>query len=136
MPPLRSMIRRAAGEPARHFDYFARGEGARRDRERSPRNTGGRCRGAAGLAAANSEGRRSCKITNSTQGAGPMKVFFPIRYIDVPASPTRKDNRAFRVAAGIEQWADDPAEYVYKVQMAYNGTVGGRKSPRDQEGTD
>ncbi|WP_199520142.1 hypothetical protein [Fulvimarina endophytica] len=64
------------------------------------------------------------------------KVYFPIRYVDVPASPPHGGNPAYRVSFGLEHWADGSPQYVYKVQMAYNGAVAGRKSPSYPEGTD
>lgn len=63
------------------------------------------------------------------------KVFFPIRYLDVPASPPHGGNPAYRVAFGIEHWADGSAQHVYKVQMVYGGAVAGRKSPSYPAGT-
>jgi len=64
------------------------------------------------------------------------KVFFPIRFLDVPASPPHDGNPAYRVAFGIEHWGDGSAQPVYKIQMVYNGAVAGRKSPSYPEGTD
>jgi len=57
------------------------------------------------------------------------KVYFPIRYEDVPASAPHEGNPAYRVSFGIEHWGDGSAQHVYKVQMVYNGSVAGRKSP-------
>jgi hypothetical protein len=64
------------------------------------------------------------------------KVYFPIRYEDVPASPPHGDDPAYRVSFGIEHWGDGSAEHVYKVQMVYGGTVAGRKSPSYPEDSD
>jgi hypothetical protein len=67
------------------------------------------------------------------------KVYFPIRYIDVPAGPPHhtNSNPAYRVSVGIEHWdGGTQPERVYKVQMAYNGVVHGRKSPSFPEGAD
>jgi hypothetical protein len=59
-----------------------------------------------------------------------MKVFFPIRWIDVPASPPHEGNPSYRVSFGVEAWdGGDQHVHVYKVQMAYGGRVHGRKSP-------
>ncbi|MTJ94015.1 MAG: hypothetical protein F8N36_14330 [Desulfovibrio sp.] len=57
------------------------------------------------------------------------KVYFPIRYIDVPASDPHRGDPAYRVSYGVEHWADGSAQHVYKVQMVYGGIVAGRKSP-------
>ena len=64
------------------------------------------------------------------------KVYFPIRYFDVPASPPHDGNPAYRVSLGIEHWSDGSAQPVYKIQMVYGGAVAGRKSPSYPEGTD
>ena len=67
------------------------------------------------------------------------KVYFPIRYIDVPAGSPHdpSSNPAYRVSVGIEHWdGGTQPERVYKVQMAYNGVVHGRKSPSFPESTD
>lgn len=63
------------------------------------------------------------------------KVYFPLRYIDVPASPPHDDNQFYRVSFGIEHWTDGSAEHVYKIQMVYDGVVAGRKSPSFPDGT-
>jgi hypothetical protein len=58
------------------------------------------------------------------------KIYFPIRYIDVPASAPHAAGSAYRVSYGLEHWEDFTApQYVHKVQMVYNGTVAGRKTP-------
>jgi hypothetical protein len=64
------------------------------------------------------------------------KVFFPTRFLDVPASLPHEGNPAYRVSYGIEHWADGSAQPVYKIQMVYSGAVAGRKSPSYPEGTD
>lgn len=65
------------------------------------------------------------------------KVYFPLRFIDVPASPPHEGDPAYRVSVGIEHWADGaPPENVYKIQMVYGGRVAGRKSPSFPEGSD
>ena len=64
------------------------------------------------------------------------KVYFPLRYIDVPASPPHQGNPEYRVSVGIEHWGDGSAERVFKIQMMYDGIVAGRKSPSFPEGTD
>jgi hypothetical protein len=64
------------------------------------------------------------------------KVYFPIRFLDVPASLPHEGNPAYRVSIGIEHWGNGSAQHVYKVQMVYNGAVAGRKSPSYPEGTD
>ena len=64
-----------------------------------------------------------------------MKVFFPIRYIDVPASPPHGEDAAYRVSYGVEHWGPEPA-YIYKVQMVYGGIVSGRRSPSFPAETD
>jgi hypothetical protein len=57
------------------------------------------------------------------------KVYFPLRYIDVPASPPHDGDPAYRVSVGIEHWTDGSAQRVYKIQMVYGAAVHGRKSP-------
>ena len=64
------------------------------------------------------------------------KVYFPLRYIDVPASPPHEGNPVYRVSKGVEHWADGTPHHVYKVQMVYNGAVAGRRSPSYPEGSD
>jgi len=64
-----------------------------------------------------------------------MKVYYPLRYIDVPASPPHDGKPAYRVSFGIEHWGDGSAEHVYKIQMVYDGVVAGRKSPSFPDGT-
>lgn len=58
-----------------------------------------------------------------------MKVFFPIRWIDVEAEGgVHPPNTFYRVSIGHEHWDGGPQQ-VYKVQMVYNGAVSGRRSP-------
>lgn len=64
------------------------------------------------------------------------KVYFPIRFEDVPASPPHEGDPAYRVSVGIEHWGDGSAQHVYKVQMVYGGAVAGRKSPSYPEDSD
>ena len=62
-----------------------------------------------------------------------MRIFFPIRSIDVPS---RRDPRiSYRVALGHEHWDTGP-HVVYKVQVVYDGAVQGRRSPSFPAGTD
>lgn len=63
-----------------------------------------------------------------------MRVFYPIRSIVVPASPPHEGNPSYVVSYGLEHWEAETA-YVYKVQMAYDGRISGRKSPSFPEGT-
>jgi hypothetical protein len=64
------------------------------------------------------------------------KAYYPQRYIDVVASPPHKGNPSYRVSVGTEMWAGGDPQHVYKIQMAYNGVVSGRKAPSYPEGTD
>jgi hypothetical protein len=64
-----------------------------------------------------------------------MRVFFPIRHIDVPASPPHDPGTAYRVSCGVEHWGPEPT-YVYKVQIARGGVVSGRRSPSFPAGAD
>jgi hypothetical protein len=64
------------------------------------------------------------------------KVFFPIRWIDVDASATHGAGAVYRVSLGTEHWGDGAPTSVYKVQMAYDGSVHGRKSPSFPENSD
>jgi hypothetical protein len=64
-----------------------------------------------------------------------MRVFYPIRSINVPASPPHEGNPSYVVSYGLEHW-DNATAYVYKIQMAYGGKVSGRKSPSFPHGTD
>ncbi len=63
------------------------------------------------------------------------KVYFPIRYEDVPASAPHPRNTYYRVSIGIEHW-DDAHAYVAKVQMVHDGQVYGRKAPSYPEASD
>jgi hypothetical protein len=64
------------------------------------------------------------------------KVFFPTRSIDVDASASHGDGAVYRVSVGTEHWGDGAPKSVYKVQMAYDGVVHGRKSPSFPENSD
>ncbi len=64
-----------------------------------------------------------------------MKVFFPLRSIDVDASAPHPDNTKYRVSFGHEHWGDEPCA-VWKVQMVYDRQVSGRRSPSYPVGTD
>lgn len=69
------------------------------------------------------------------------KIYFPIRKIDVKASNHGIEESYFRVSVGFENWGDDEAKYVAKVQMAYLNkktgrlNVSGRKAPSYLIGT-
>ena len=65
-----------------------------------------------------------------------MKVFYPLRFEDVPASGPHEVGTQYRVAFGLEHWGEGEAEYVYKVQMVYGGQGSGRRSPSFPEGSD
>ena len=65
-----------------------------------------------------------------------MKVFYPVRYEDVAASPPHAPNTAYRVSFGIEHWGPGEAAHVYKIQMVYSGAVSGRRSPSYPEDSD
>jgi hypothetical protein len=64
------------------------------------------------------------------------KIYFPLSFIDVPASAPHQGAPAYRVSYGLEHWADGSAHPVYKVQMCYAGVVAGRKTPSYPEGSD
>jgi hypothetical protein len=65
------------------------------------------------------------------------KIYFPVRCIDVSASPPHAADTAYRVSYGLEHWEDmSEPQYVYKVQMVYKGTVAGRKAPSYPAGSD
>lgn len=55
------------------------------------------------------------------------KVFFPDISVSVPASSPHPANTEYRVSIGQERW--DRFEPVVKIQMVYDGTVSGRRSP-------
>ena len=69
------------------------------------------------------------------------KAYFPVRKIDVPASKPHMDGTQYRVSVGYENWGDDDAKYVAKVQMAYPDEktgrlyVSGRRAPSYPIGT-
>jgi len=58
-----------------------------------------------------------------------LKVYFPISYIDVPASEPHPAGTWYRVSKGMEHWAIDEPRYVYKVQMLHSGVIAGQASP-------
>ena len=64
-----------------------------------------------------------------------MKVFFPIRHIDVPVSSPHDSDTAYRVSYGVEHWGPEPI-YVNKVQIARRGVASGRRSPSFPVGAD
>lgn len=64
------------------------------------------------------------------------KVFFPVRTITVPASKPHPPNTTYEVSFGHEHWGDGEMARVYKVQIAYDGHISGRKTPSYPEGTD
>ena len=63
------------------------------------------------------------------------RVYHPLRFKDVPASPPHAENTSYRVSIGVEYWDGYPA-HVEKVQMVYEGRVSGRRSPSYPVGTD
>lgn len=65
-----------------------------------------------------------------------MKIYHPIRFLDVDATTTHGSGAAYRVSVGNELWADGDMHRVYKVQMVYDGQVAGRKSPSFPIGSD
>jgi len=65
-----------------------------------------------------------------------VKVYHPFISEDVNVtSPPHPPGTTYRVSIGIEYWDGMPVE-VEKVQMVYNGTVSGRRSPSYPIGTD
>lgn len=64
-----------------------------------------------------------------------MKVYYPVRVIDVEASPPHDEGTSYKVSVGMERWGD-VHERVFKVQMAYDGQVSGRRSPSYPEDSD
>ncbi|MGV1794749.1 MULTISPECIES: hypothetical protein [Rhizobium] len=62
------------------------------------------------------------------------KVYFPISYIDVPASEPHPGNMYYRVSKGIEHRGAEEPRYVYKIQMVCSGVVDGLASPSYPEG--
>lgn len=57
------------------------------------------------------------------------RVYFPQFYEDVKASAPHPPETYYRVSRGVEHWGDGEPQYVYKIQMVYDGVVAGRKSP-------
>jgi hypothetical protein len=69
-------------------------------------------------------------------GVALAKVFYPREFVHVPAScPPHPKGTEYKVAYGEEDW-DGIFVPVFKVQMVYDGTVSGRKSPSFPVGTD
>lgn len=65
-----------------------------------------------------------------------MKVYFPTHFIDVPASAPHPANTAYRVSRGMEHWENGEEPHrVIKIQMVYDGSVSGRRSPSFPAGT-
>ncbi len=62
------------------------------------------------------------------------KTFFPEFIEHVIASPPHPKYTQYRVSVGMEDWEGSFVP-VAKVQMVYNGTVAGRKSPSYPIGT-
>ncbi|WP_271397829.1 hypothetical protein [Salinicoccus roseus] len=56
------------------------------------------------------------------------KVFYPEKFIMVPASSPHPPNTEYKVSVGKETW-DGSDHQVIKVQMVYNNKVSGRRSP-------
>ncbi|WP_412066891.1 hypothetical protein [Rhizobium sp. SYY.PMSO] len=63
------------------------------------------------------------------------KAYFPITYIDVPASEPHPANTYYRVSMGIEHWDNEEPRYVYKIQMVFNGVVVCDTSPFYPQGS-
>jgi len=65
------------------------------------------------------------------------KTFFPhsnkVAFVD--ASAPHPDNTQYKISIGSEVWGGDNHEVV-KIQMVYNGTIAGRRSPSFPLGTD
>ena len=63
-------------------------------------------------------------------------AFYPTVYQDVPASQPHPPGTTYRVSVGWENWGGEKAEYVQKIQMAYDGNVTGRKVPSFPDDSD
>ena len=63
------------------------------------------------------------------------KTFYPRKSVLIPASPPHPENTEYKISSGLEHWGDENHD-VLKVQMVYNGTVSGRRSPSYPIGTD
>ena len=58
-----------------------------------------------------------------------MKVFFPSKFVLVPAStPPHPPDTQYKVSIGDEDWSGK-LQTVLKIQMVYKGKVSGRRSP-------
>jgi hypothetical protein len=65
------------------------------------------------------------------------KVYFPTHGVDVAASAPHPANTHYRVSRGVEHWEGGIETHkVIKVQMVYDGTVSGRRSPSFPVGSD
>jgi len=64
------------------------------------------------------------------------KIYTPIDYALVKASKPHPGNTEYKISLGYEDWGGIKPEYVIKVQMVYDGTVSGRRSPSYPVGTD
>ena len=56
------------------------------------------------------------------------KTFFPELYELIPASEPYSPGTEYKVSVGLEKW-DDQYVPVTKVQMVFDGTISGAKSP-------
>lgn len=63
------------------------------------------------------------------------KTFFPELYELIPASEPYSPGTEYKVSVGIEKW-DDRYVPVTKVQMVFDGTISGAKSPSYPLGTE
>lgn len=63
------------------------------------------------------------------------KTFYPKFYVMVAASAPHPNNTEYKVSIG-EEWWDDKAHQVLKVQMVYDGEIAGRRSPSYPLGSD
>lgn len=63
------------------------------------------------------------------------QTFFPHKSIIIPASPPHPPNTEYKISKGLERWEGGNHE-VFKIQMVYDGTVAGRRSPSYPIGTD
>ncbi len=64
-----------------------------------------------------------------------VKKFFPEIHRLVSASSPHPENTQYKVSIGVEDWGGGYVS-VIKVQMVYDGSVSGRKSPSYPLGTD
>jgi hypothetical protein len=63
------------------------------------------------------------------------KTFFPELYELIPASEPYSPGTEYKVSVGLEKW-DDKYVPVTKVQMVFDGTISGAKSPSYPLGTE